>query len=171
MAERLFVPLGMASAGFGAPGNSGTNSQPRGHRVRTPIEPGPRADNLPVVGPSGTVHSSLADWGKFIALHLAGARGESDFLKPGTFQKLHTIVPVQGTDAFPHALGWSVGERSWAGGRVLFQAGSNTYWRVVARIAPYKDFAVFVATNAAEQRAYAAADEAVWALIQYFLEG
>ena len=176
MAERLFIPLGMPSAGFGAPGNSGTNSQPRGHHVRTPHEPGPHADNLPVMGPAGTVHSSLADWGKFIALHLAGARGESDFLKPGTFQKLHTIVPVQGTDAFPYALGWIVAERSWAGGRVLTHTGSNTYWYAVVWIAPSKDFAVFVATNAAEwvsgaeQRSEAATDEAAWALIQYFLE-
>ena len=178
MAERLFVPLGMASAGFGAPGNSGTNSQPRGHHGRTPLEPGPQADAIPAHGPAGTVHSSLADWGKFIALHLAGARGESAFLTPGTFQKLQTVVPVQGVDAFPYALGWDVGERIWAGGRALFHAGSNTYWFTVVWVAPSKDFAVLIATNAAEydrvsateQKSQAATDEAAWALIQHFLE-
>jgi CubicO group peptidase (beta-lactamase class C family) len=162
VARELFQPLGMTSAGFGAPGAA---SEPWGHRVEddrvTPIEPGPRADNPPALGPAGTVHASLRDWAKFVALHLAGARGGSDFLESGTFQKLHT--PPAGAD---YALGWIVVERDWAGGRALTHLGSNTAWVAVTWLAPQRDFAVLVATNQGGSRAEKAADRAAWALIQ-----
>ena len=75
--QRLFDPLGMKSAGFGPPGQSNRDriDQPWGHReIHGRFEPVLR-DNPPCMGPAGTVHCSVPDWGKFAALHLRGPRG------------------------------------------------------------------------------------------------
>ncbi len=137
---RLFRPLGMTSAGFGAPGNATARDQPLGHTADgTPVAPGPSADNPPAITPAGRVHATLADWGKFVALHPRGARGKPTMLPAAAFLRLHT--PPRGSD---YALGWSVAERPWAGGRVLTHAGSNTMWFCVTWLAPARDFAVLV---------------------------
>jgi D-alanyl-D-alanine carboxypeptidase len=64
--ERLFVPLGLSSAGFGEPATAGQIDQPWGHRgdkpPYTPVPPGPAADNPPALGPAATVHMSIADF-------------------------------------------------------------------------------------------------------------
>lgn len=154
--ERLFKPLGITSAGFGAP----VGENPWGHRNSFALKPGPFADNPAVIGPAGTVHCSINDWAKFAALHVAGARGESGFLEKETFQKLYT--PPEGGN---YALGWAVAKRSWADGRVLNHAGSNGYWFAVVWIAPKKNLAVLAAANAASPEA---CDAAVGALLDRF---
>src|SRR5262245_1302028 len=57
MRARLFEPLGMTSAGFGAPGTPGSAQaidQPRGHRVDgSAVAPGPGSDNPAAIGPAG----------------------------------------------------------------------------------------------------------------------
>ncbi|HEY3242230.1 MAG TPA: serine hydrolase domain-containing protein, partial [Phycisphaerae bacterium] len=162
MRERLFAPLGMSSAGFGAPGTTDKLDQPRGHTEGgAPIEPGPAADNPAAIGPAGTVHCTIGDWAKFVALHLAGARGAARLLKPETFGKLQ--IPPEGGD---YAMGWRVVQRDWAGGRALTHAGSNTLWFAVVWIAPEKNFAVLVACNQGGEQAAKACDEVVGALIQ-----
>ena len=186
LAERLFVPLGMASADFGLPGNSGTNSQPRGHffdgtpnEPRVPevgeVWPGAAPDVPPVLGPAGAVHTALGDWSKFVALHLAGARGESDFLAPETFQKLHT--PLGDTPEQEYALGWGVAEgvvisEIVAGGRVLVHVGTTDSFFAYALIVPHMDVAVVLATNKYDgfEKSYALVDEAARALIQHFAD-
>ena len=180
MAERLFVPLRMASADFGAPGHPETNSQPRAHAGRTPVEPGGPDDVIQrwsLAGPAGLVHSSIEDWGKFVAMQLAGARGESSFLKPETFQKLHTPAKdePEATQIFPlhqgvgqnYGLGWVVSERSWADGRVLSHPGYyGGYAHTFMAVVPNKDFAVLLATNVDK---WGSLEEAAWTLIQHFL--
>ncbi len=166
MRKRLFEPLGMTTAGFGAPGTPGVVDQPRGHRKGgAPVELGRDADNPPAIGPAGTVHCSIGDWAKFVALHLQGDRGEARLLSAKTFAKLH--APFKGPDP-QYAMGWGVTERPWGGGRVLTHNGSNTMWFCVVWIAPKKNFAVLVACNQAEN-GDKATDEAAWALIQNYL--
>jgi len=162
MRKRLFDPLGMSSAGFGAPGKAGSVDQPWGHRANgTPVEPGPNADNPPAIGPAGTVHSTLGDWSKYIALHLQAAQGQPRLLKSETFKKLHT--PGVGDDSY--AMGWGVAERGWAAGRTLSHSGSNTMWYVVVWIAPGKNFAVLAASNQGGDVAAKACDDLCGALI------
>jgi CubicO group peptidase (beta-lactamase class C family) len=161
--ERLFRPLGMDSAGFGAPGSREKADQPRGHGADgTPVLPGPGSDNPPAIGPGGTVHASVGDWAKFVALHLQGARGKPRLLKPETFLRLHA-VPDGKREGY--AMGWAVTERPWAGGRVLTHAGSNTMWYCVAWVAPEKGFAVLVCCNRGGAAAAKACDEAASALV------
>jgi CubicO group peptidase (beta-lactamase class C family) len=166
MQERIFKPLAMKSAGFGAPGRRGKVDQPRGHdAVGKPVEPGPGADNPPAIGPAGTVHCSISDWARFAALHLQAGRGGGRLLRPGTFAVLHT--PFEGKRP-KYALGWAVTQREWAGPKpnVLNHAGSNTMWFAVVWIAPDKDLAVLVAANQGPPFAARACDQAASALIQ-----
>lgn len=164
VSERLFKPLGMASAGFGAPGTADKLDQPRGHVLKdgqlSPVSPGRGADNPAAIAPAGTVHCTLGDWAKFVAEHVRGERGESKLLKAETFRTLHR--PREGQD---YAFGWSFADRPWGGGRVLTHAGSNTMWFAVVWVAPERDFAVLAATNVGDGRAFAAVDEAVAAMI------
>ncbi|MBI1851207.1 MAG: beta-lactamase family protein [Planctomycetes bacterium] len=164
MRERLFTPLGMTSAGFGAPGTAAVVDQPRGHTAEgKPVDPGPGADNPVAIGPAGIVHCSIGDWAKYVALHLRGDEGDAPLLKPESFAKLH--APAAGPPP-EYAMGWSITERDWAGGRVLTHNGSNTMWFCVTWIAPKRDFAVLVACNRGGDEAAKACDEASWALIE-----
>ena len=163
--KRLFVPLGMTSAGFGAPGTAKAMDEPRGHRENgQPVEPGPGADNPVAIGPAGIVHCTVGDWAKFVALHLEGDEGHAKLLKPQTFKLLHT--PADGQE---YAMGWIVTDRDWGGGRVLTHAGTNTMWYAVTWIAPAKNFAVLVMCNQGGHEAEQACDDASAALIQDFL--
>ena len=163
---RLFEPLGMKSAGYGAPGNAEPVDEPRGHRGDgTPVPPGPGSDNPAAIGPGGTVHASLEDWAKFVSLHLDGARGRPRLLDAATFRKLHE-PPPDPKDRY--AMGWIVTDRPWAGGRVLTHSGSNTMWYCTTWIAPEKGFAVLVTCNQGGDVAAKACDDAAGALIKDF---
>jgi CubicO group peptidase (beta-lactamase class C family) len=167
MRERLFIPLGMATAGFGAPASPGKIDQPWGHSPAkllggdNPVEPGFRADNPAAIGPAGTVHCSIGDLARYAAFHLQGARGHGSLLKPESFRKLHTAL--EGQD---YAMGWTAAKRPWGGGTVLTHNGSNTMFFTVIWIAPEKDFAVVVSTNLGGPRGEKGTDAAAWALIQ-----
>lgn len=168
MHAEVFEPLGLRDVGYGPPGSLQALDQPLGHRGSQPLG-GPFADNPPVLGPAGRVHASLESWARFVAAHLAGARGEpvlttdgTPFLSAESWRRLHT--PPAGGD---YAAGWAVLERDWADGRVLVHNGSNTLWFAVVWIAPARDLAVLVATNAGSQDAAIAVDEAAGALVRY----
>jgi CubicO group peptidase (beta-lactamase class C family) len=166
MRKYVFVPLGMTSAGFGAPGTLGKIDQPRGHREDgTPVEIGTNADNPIAIAPAARVHCSIVDWAKYVSAHLVGEKkrddGKQNLLTAAMFKTLHTPY---GKDADRYAMGWVIQDRPW-GGRVLFHNGSNTMWYCVTWLAPEKDFAVLVATNQGGDKAMKAVDEAATALI------
>ena len=158
----VFNPLGMLSAGFGGTGTPGEIDQPWGHGAGgKPVNGnGPAIDNPPVLGPAGRVHCRLADWAKFVADQLRGARGEPGLLKPETYRILHT-PPFGGNDA----LGWGVVDREWGGGKVLSHAGSNMMNYALIWMAPLQDFAVLVVTNQGGPAAERGCDKASGALI------
>jgi CubicO group peptidase (beta-lactamase class C family) len=160
--ERLFTPLGITTAGYGAPGRAGATEEPWGHRPDgTAVEPGPGSDNPAAIGPAGTVHMSITDWAKFAALHLEAARGKPRLLRKETFARLHE-PPSDGD----YAMGWARPVRDWAGGRVLTHGGSNTMWFCVVWIAPERDLAVLVCANRGGDAAVKAVDEVAWALVE-----
>lgn len=176
MQERVFKPLAITTAGFGAPGTAGKIDQPWGHlEDGTPINPGsPNADNPAIYGPAGTAHMTIGDWSKFAALHLRGDSANPQrtltLLKAETIDHLHTAAGGQG-----YMGGWGVLTRSWAKGisasatgKVLSHAGSNTMWFCVTWVAPEIDFAVLVACNEGGDAASKACDEVAGALIREF---
>ncbi len=163
MITKLLDPLGMTSAGFGAPGESTDREapdQPWGHRGDSGIAPGPFADNPAVLGPAGTAHCSLEDWAKFARLHLGHKVGELQ-LDETTLARLHDDPDGDG-----YALGWGVTERGWGGGRVFSHSGSNTMWFATIWLAPEIDSAYLAATNTGKASAFAACDRAVATLIE-----
>ncbi len=167
MRTMLFEPLGMNSAGFGAPASVGQVDQPWGHTKSTaaikPVPPGPGADNPMAIAPAGAVHCSLVDLAQYAAFHMAGERGQSKLLKAETLRKLHEPVGDN------YALGWLVTERNWAGGRALTHSGSNTMFYVVVWMAPERNCAVIIASNIGVTEAAAGCDEAAGKLIKdYF---
>ncbi len=155
MKERIFDPLAMKSAGFGAPGVKGAIKEPLGHTtVGKPVELGPGADNPPGIGPGGIIHCSIGDWAKFVGMHL-----QKKILKAETFEKLHRPVG-------DYAMGWMVTRRDWAKGPVWTHAGTNTMWYAVVWASPEDNFAVLVMCNKGGDAAAKACDEAAGKLIQ-----
>jgi CubicO group peptidase (beta-lactamase class C family) len=125
--SELFEPLGLASAGFGAPGRAGATDQPVGHARSGPggtlqaYPPGgPITDNPVVIGPAGRVHINLADLLRYLAAHCDG----SAFLKPESWRILHT-PPFGGG----YAMGWIVLPDG-----ALSHGGSNTLWYAEGRV-------------------------------------
>ncbi len=162
MRRAVFAPLGMDRAGFGGTGTPGKIDQPwpHGEDGRPMPKNGPAVDNLPVLGPAGTVHLSLGDWAKFIAEHLAGRQGRGKLLKAATYERLHAAAQ----EGEPYAFGWLDLERPW-GGRVLNHNGSNTMNYSVAWLAPEKNFALLACTNQGGEDCRRALDDAVGMLI------
>ncbi len=142
MQERLFEPLGMSSAGFGAPGTPEQIDQPWGHRRDN--ETGQwipnQIDNAEALGPAGTVHVSIQDYAKFMALYLLEAppfilsREDLD----------HLITPTAGNF---YAAGWITRAPDWAERTVRMHTGSNTSWYIALWIAPATGKAYVAATN------------------------
>lgn len=155
MRERVFAPLGMAGAGFGGTGTPGLVDQPWPHHEggRPAASNGPGTDNAPIIGPAGTIHAPLADYGAFIAEHLRAGNGEGPLLPPGAFERLHT-PPFDDL----HALGWIAVERSWGGGTVLTHTGSNTMNFAVVWMAPQKGLAFVAVVNTGGEEAARACD-------------
>lgn len=143
----LFKPLGVTTAGFGAP----TGANPWGHRpatsgaqtlpiALTPVDPAGIADNPAAMGPAGRIHMSLSDYAKFVRLFLTNGDG---VLRPETVQKLMTPVAGEGR---AYALGWGV--RGEGAGVVLAHEGSNTMWHAIAALSPATGMALIGVSNA-----------------------
>ncbi len=179
VAELVFKPLGMASAGFGVPWNTPPSdpSDPWPHKHDgTPVTPGPFADNPPSIGPGAVIHTSIDDWAKFIIEHLRGARGENGrILKAATYRRLHKGRRINENNG-EYALGWMVVYRPWArgkrrgdSGRCLHHAGSNNSWFALAWIAQERNFAVIAVTNIGGPGIFTKIDAVIWTVIQTFL--
>ncbi len=147
LAQQVFAPLAMNGSGYGAPGTAGLLDQPLGHwdggTGFDAVPPGPDADNPAVLGPAGTVHATLGDYGRFMLAHLAAAQGLPGIATANTFEALRTPV------ADGSAPAWGVSDAEpWANGPVLGYAGSNLRWYAVVRIAPGLDGGALIVVNA-----------------------
>lgn len=149
IAAELFTPLGLTSAGFGAPGGEA----PWGHRGGVAVNPAGFADNPRALGPAGTVHMDMADYGRFIAAMMGGG---PDWLGDAT--RTHLLTPAAG-DPPAYACGWGVGTAPWAGvggpGPIISHNGSNTMWFATVLAAPERGLGFIALSNdgAAGQRA------------------
>ncbi|MES2475723.1 MAG: serine hydrolase domain-containing protein [Verrucomicrobiota bacterium] len=167
-ADRLFTPLHLTTAGFGAPATAGKITQPYGHILRDgapfPIPPGPDADNPPAITPAGRVHLSILDLARYASFHLGT---EKNALLPAASLKfLHTIVPP----ATDYALGWVLLERPWSGGPALYHNGTNTMNYTVMWLAPGRRFAAVATCTIDSGIGSKACDDAVSLLIRRFLK-
>ncbi len=145
----IFDPLEMKSAGFGPPNGDKPFDQPRGHTNQdgkiTPLN----FDNPPSMSPAGRVHANLADWARFIAVHMpVKSEVRPGFLSDESLKFLHS----SDMNSKPSPL-----ERLYAGGWLIVNAGSdelelqhegsNTLWLATVIVQPHKGNAILVATN------------------------
>jgi CubicO group peptidase (beta-lactamase class C family) len=146
--QHVFDPLGMTSAGQGAPGTPGRYDQPVGHapgpttaangQTTAPLvafPPGgqPFDDNPAALGPAGRVHANFDDVLKYLAAHRDGL---SPFLRHESWDTLHT-PPFGG----PYAMGWS------RRGDGLWHNGSNTLFYAEIYFDSAKGIAAACAVN------------------------
>jgi len=161
MERQVFRPLGIRSAGFGSPGTPGKLDQPLAHDGKgKAIEPGPRADNPPVMGPAARLHLSLGDWALFAQDHLAGARGKGKLLKPETYQKLHRVLKEE-----TYTMGGWAYENE-GGTVVLTHDGSNGGFYCSAALLPQLDLGVLVVCNQGPKAGEAAVRQAILAALK-----
>lgn len=138
MQAEMFGPLGLASAGFGPP----ADPAPWGHFGGRPIEPGPAADNPQALGPAGTLHVSLGDYGKWLQAILQGGGG---WLSAESIAAM-AAPPSPGGRGYRR--GWGVlPARGWAKGPLLVHEGSNTMWHALTIVAPGRGIAIATMSN------------------------
>lgn len=165
MAELVFRPLGITTAGFGAMNTPGRLDAPWQHVANskgefTPIDAGRYGDNPPALAPAGRIHMAIGDWARFVQAHILGD-SVGGLVSAATFRKLHT--PPFGDD---YALGWGITKRPWANGAAWVHSGSNNQNFAVVWVAPARRFAVLVATNAAGPGVDRACDDVAGAVIR-----
>jgi CubicO group peptidase (beta-lactamase class C family) len=158
MEREVFAPLGMEAVGWGAPGEAGTEDQPRGHAPGlfglSAREPGARADNPPAYNSAGRAHMPLDDLLDFLEAHLDQPQ---DYLSAQSWERLHTAP-----DGGDYALGWGVQP-----GGVLLHAGSNTMWFMRMVVSPQSGCAAVSAVNSGETQAVAGpTNDALLAMLQ-----
>jgi CubicO group peptidase (beta-lactamase class C family) len=162
MRQRIFAPLHMDSAGFGGTGTVGEIDQPWPHLANgwPASSNGPAMDNPPYMGPAGSVHCSMADWGKFLADQMRGGSGQPALLPAAIYEAMQT--PAPGSD---YGFGWRIATRTWAGGKMLSHAGSNTMNFAACWLGPAKGVGVLVCSNQGGEALNQAANEAAEAML------
>jgi len=149
LSQEVWKPLQITKAGYGSMGKYGQVDQPWGHTEDGKVAGnGPEADNPPILGPAGSAHMSLSDWGRFIADQLRGARDERGLLTAESYRHLYSPWLDDDTErGYDIARGWGVARRPWAKGLAYSHSGSNGFHYSVVWLAPAIDFAVLVTTN------------------------
>jgi CubicO group peptidase (beta-lactamase class C family) len=179
---RLFVPLGLASAGLGPQARRGHMDAPLPHARRAdgslkPMLGGPNADVPAVIGPAGVVHLSILDFAAWAAWNAAEGRRGPALLRPETVRLLQTarIATPTRPDAAPgtpdrggYGLGWGVIEQPYAREPIVTHTGSNTMNLAMAMLQPRQDFGLVLATNCAGAPDNAALNAAAAALYARF---
>ena len=168
--SKLARPLGINLV-YGLPAR-GDSPQPWGHKpksaflgmatYRNAVEPQPPGDGWAlgvIFEPAGDYSLSLADYAKFLQLHLAGLAGRDGLLKASSIQRLHA-GPGE------YAMGWFL--REFDGTSAHWHTGStDTFFSRVIML-PERDVAVAVLTNAGSETASTATREAAMELLRIY---
>jgi D-alanyl-D-alanine carboxypeptidase len=125
VAEQVFEPLGLTSAGFGPPGSVDSLDTPRGHSPRwfglgglRAVAPDFGGDNPVALDPAGRIHMNLADYGMFLRDQLRGASGRGGLLPLEGYRRLQAPGCDPGM-----GYGWGITAEG-----DLRHAGSNGMW-------------------------------------------
>lgn len=165
--DKLWTPLGIADAGFGEPkegawGHLGILMP--GHAVK----PGGLWARLTMPAGFDLAHMTMADWAKFVGMHLRGDR----LLKAESFAALHAVSPKKFYEG-----GWFRAQLPWQADStgVISSQGDNFAWHVEAWLVPSADTAVLIACNqggpAADKPAAQAAKDVLLGLRARYLPG
>jgi CubicO group peptidase (beta-lactamase class C family) len=165
--REVFEPLKLTESGFGPPKSGDkTLEQPRGHlkALSGKVPENDKADNTPIMGPSGNIHMTLSDLCTFANEHLRGELGEGKLLSTETYKLLHK------PELSHYACGWIKKEASEEiPYTVYWHNGSNTLWYALVVFIPEKKMVVAVTSNDGDfDQAQAAAWEVVKASAKQF---
>ncbi len=158
--DRIFIPLGLATAGIGPQASVGRLDAPVGHSVEdgkvTPMWWGPAADVPPMLGPAGAAHMSVLDFAAWAGWNAgAGKRGPA-LVKPETLAQIHRARISTGKLETPrpgepaegeYALGWGLVKFGWADAPLLVHNGSNSMNFAKIIVDLRSDIAIVAMTN------------------------
>lgn len=142
MREEVLGPLGLAGAGFGAPGSAAELDAPWGHfapgfALSGPVPPNsPLSDNADFLRPAGGLHMSMAELARFGADQLLGERGRGALLSRESYRFFHS--PAAGG----YGIGWGVGP-----GGALHHDGTNRRWFALLRVIPAERLVIAIGAN------------------------
>ena len=171
--DRLFDPLGLATAGLGATVTPGRQDAAAGH-VREQDGSvtlrlwGIAADIPPMLGPAGTAHVWVLDFARWAGWNAGRGRRGPALLQPETLATLHAVrvrapprpdAPPGTPDAGGYGLGWGVVAFPWSDRPLLAHNGSNGMNLAKILVDTDRDLGVVILTNiggkAAEEAATA----------------
>ncbi|MES2787990.1 MAG: serine hydrolase domain-containing protein [Planctomycetota bacterium] len=159
--REVFEPLKLTEAGFGPPTSADkTLEQPRGHRqmLAGKIAADDKADNTPIMGPSGSVHMTLQNLCTFAEEHMLGQAGTGKLLSKATYDKLQT------PELNAYACGWVKNAPSAKiPHTVYWHNGSNTMWYALVVFIPEKNMVVAVTSNDGDNEQ---AEAAAWKIVE-----
>lgn len=165
--ERIFIPMGLSSAGLGPQCSIGVADATVPHLADDngkiqPMLGGPCADIPAVMGPAGNSHMTVRDFAQWAAWHAGEGKRKPDLISAADFKKLHTAVistprdmeEKPGTPKLgKYALGWGLVDYPWSGKNFLMHGGSNGMnlaWMIVL---PEQDLALVLTTNIGGEKA------------------
>lgn len=163
--ERVFIPLGLNSAGLGPQSSPGKVDAPLGHAVVDgkikPFLAGPNGDNPLYLGPAGTVHMSVLDFARWAGWNAGEGKRGPHLVSPATLKKLHTPIVTlplppdssPGSSPSHYCLGWGKTSVDWAPEQLLSHSGSNQKNLAFIFVDPQKDFAEVLMTNIYDKKA------------------
>jgi len=171
--ERIFIPLGLRSAGLGPQATLGKIDAPLGHMMvngkTKAYLAGPNGDIPTIIGPAGIAHMSVLDFARWAAWNAGEGKRGPKLVPPKTLKKLHTpvIAMPEKKDAAPgtparggYALGWGELTVDWAPEPLIYHGGSNEKNLAHIWLDAKRDFAMVLVTNIGGTKA----DEAFRAL-------
>jgi CubicO group peptidase (beta-lactamase class C family) len=129
--ERLFVPLGLRTAGLGPQATLGRIDAPLGHALAggtvKAYLAGPDGDNPAIIGPAGLAHMSVLDFARWAGWNAGQGR--------------------RGPRLVRAALGWAEVTVEWSPRPFLFHGGSNQKNLAHIWLDPQRDVAMVLMTN------------------------
>lgn len=164
--ECVFDAFGLRTAGFGPQASLGKIDAPVGHEVHDgklkPMLAGPAGDNPEVIGPAGTVHLSVLEFGRWAGWNAGEGKRGPAVVRAETLRKLHTPVidMAPRPDAAPgtpsqgrYGLGWGEMTLPFSPEPFVFHGGSNEKNLAYILLHPKDDFAMVLTTNVSGSKA------------------
>ncbi|WP_423415060.1 serine hydrolase domain-containing protein [Hyphomicrobium sp. B1] len=181
MYERIYEPLGLATAGLGAQATFGLYDAPVGHRIEadgkiTPMAWGESADLPASLGPAGLAHMSIKDFATWAGWIAGGGKRGPALVTPETLKILEAPAvsmeiknPKPGTPkSGAYALGWGLSKFNWTEKPILTHNGSNGLNFASIAVDPDHDLAIVVTSNIGGQKVDEATLEVMKALYEEF---
>lgn len=165
--ERVFLPLGLTTAGLGCQSSLGKVDAPLSHAMldgkAKAFLAGPYGDNPTILGPAGIANMSILDFARWASWNAGQGKRGPALVRSETLRKLQTPVIhlAPPSDAQPgtpqikrgYGLGWGVVEVDFARHPLLHHGGSNGKNLAHIWVDVKNDLAIVIATNIGGKKA------------------